>query len=78
MHTIGRYTIKSIGWILTVGGAVAFLWHLWIFLDSTIHAIRFGQNSGTGLGEVFGIVGVFVFLGLTVLGVALIKKGRKM
>lgn len=74
MNIISRYAIKAVGWAITIGATLAFLYHLWIFIGSTIHAIRVGANSGTGLGQVFGVVGIVIFGGLIVLGCAIIKK----
>ena len=74
MNKVSKYAIKIVGWLIIIGATLAFLYHLWIFLDSTIHTIRIGSNSGTGLGQVFGIVGIFIFGGLIALGYAIIRR----
>ena len=74
MNKVSKYGTKTVGWLIIIGATLAFLYHLWIFLDSTIYAIKVGPNSGTGLGQVFGIVGVFVFGGLIVLGYIIIRR----
>lgn len=74
MNIIGRYTIKVVGWAVVIGATLAFIYHLWIFIGATIHAVRIGANSGTGLGQVFGVVGIIVFGGLILFGYTIIKK----
>ncbi len=74
MNIVSRYAIKVVGLAIAIGATLAFLYHLWIFIESTVHAIRIGANSGTGLGQVFGLVGIFIFGGLIILGCAIIKR----
>ena len=59
---------KIIGVLIVIIGSVFVLYSLWFVIGSTIYAIKMGPNSGSSLGQAFGIVGLLISSGILLLG----------
>lgn len=59
---------KFFGVLILIIAIPLLLYAIWLIVGSTIYAIKEGQDSGSGMGQMFGIISFLFFCGLTYVG----------
>jgi len=68
-----RKLIKPLGIIIVVIAFPFVLYSLWLIIGSSLYALKTGPNSGSGLGQMFGLVGLIFSAGILLVGYFLFK-----